>query len=122
MRIIDQFRAVFMDPIVVAQPEPRIDNGALLESTGLRVRHFHGPTLLGFERSRSFTVAYRDTGNNLEIATAVVHPKDRFNRKTGTQLAVASFMAGNVVCVPKSGYVSGKTADAHSTLTSMFGF
>jgi len=75
------------------------DNGKLLADNNLRVVHF-GPDYRISPKDRPFTVAYRGLGDMVEVATAVVHPKDKFIRKLGTRTAVDKFIAGNTVKIP----------------------
>lgn len=115
---------IITPPQAVVKPIPvKTGNGALLERYDLQVRHFRGPTLLGFPRGRDFTVAFRDNGSTIEFATSVVHPRDRFNRKIGTLLAITNFVNGQTVKVPKvSKFDQTGLAGAQETLTNMFGF
>lgn len=103
----------------------KINNTQLLKDTGLKIRHFHrGTDRFGYPRMRNLTVAFREVGHNIEIATAVVHPSDCFCKKIGTKLAVEAFQAGKRVSIPKIGDFLGdprKPASAQLTLVNMFG-
>lgn len=75
------------------------DNGKLLADNNLSVVHF-GPATKISPRDRSFTVAFRPTGDLVEVAVSVVHPKDKFTRKIGTRTAVDKFLAGETIKIP----------------------
>ena len=105
----------------------RIDNTQLLKDSGCRVRHIRKNDDMdnpGSTSTRDVTIAYKDGGSVLEIATAVVHPNDKFCRKVGTKLAVESFLSGKTVRVPKSlgfSFRERRPASPIATLNSMFG-
>lgn len=100
------------------QKKERIDNTQLLKDTSLRIRHYN----LDTHGVRAMTVAFREGSSTIEIATAIVHPKDKFCRKVGTKLAVESFVAGNVIKVPRAAsFFTAKGLGAIRTLDIMFG-
>ncbi len=75
------------------------DNGQLLANNNLSIVHF-GPAGQITEKDRSFTVAFRPSGDLVEVAVAIVHPKDKFVRKIGTRTAVEKFLAGETIKIP----------------------
>jgi hypothetical protein len=79
-----------------------------IEAEGLTIQHFR-PTLeavrgtfYGVSQTGGMTVAYRQQRSNsfVEIATAICHPGDGYDRKRGTQVAVEQFLAGHVIRIP----------------------
>jgi hypothetical protein len=108
-------------------PKEKIDNTQLLKDTGLRIRHIrrNSREFPDSTATRDVTIAYRDGGDTIEIATAVVHPNDCFSRKMGTKLAVEGFQAGKVTRIPKTidyGMGSLVKASALRTINLLFGW
>lgn len=77
----------------------KIDNSRILADSNLHVIHF-GPKWQTNPGDRPFTVAFRATGDILEVATAITHPKDNFVRKVGTRLAVEKFNNRETILIP----------------------
>ena len=74
-------------------------NGELLAEHGLNVVHFRPAE----EYHNGMTVAFKTVGRNakvIEVATALVHPLDKFTRKIGTRTAVEAFLSGRTILLP----------------------
>lgn len=83
-------------------PEDTRNSGELLVELGLKVIHFRPNTQYG-RTLHGLTVVYKELHRNsnvIEVATAIVHPKDTFTKRTGVRLAVKAFVAGRTVCLP----------------------
>jgi hypothetical protein len=97
------------------------DNGVLMHKFGIKVMHINDPNK---PRGVGMTVAYKlpeaytgkTTPATITVATAVVHPLDHFNKKKGTATAVANFLAGRTVTLPR---IEGH--DETQTISAYFG-
>lgn len=96
----------------------KINNGPLLADNKIGVVHF-GPDYRPSVKDRPFTVAYRGTGDMVEVAVAIVHPKDKFVRKIGTRTAAEKFLAGETIKVPVPRHFQRRYAFFVSTLFSI---
>ena len=88
------------DIVATPEAEPQPNNGELLAANNLRIVHIRANPVRG---TPDMTVAFRVPHRNsrtMEIATAVVHPKDYFARKVGTRTAIEAFLAGRTVRIP----------------------
>lgn len=90
--------AIIGDSRPVTEPKIKINNGPALAASGLGIVHVnHRDDGSG---DRSMTIAFKQTGNLVEIATSIVHPQDTFNKKIGTSKAIEAFNAGKVIRLP----------------------
>lgn len=85
---------------IPAKPaKPYINNTELVaqfRAEGGRLFHIHPAP-----HRRGMTIAYRERSGHVEVATAVTHRADCFEKKIGTKTAIEHFNAGRVISVPK---------------------
>jgi hypothetical protein len=81
-------------------PKPYINNTELVtkfREAGGRLFHIH-PT----PYRRGMTIAYRERSGHVEVATAITHRADCFEKKIGTKTAIEHFNDGRIISVPKA--------------------
>lgn len=85
---------------IPAKPaKPYINNTELVtqfRAEGGRLFHIHPAP-----QRRGMTIAYRERSGHVEVATAITHRADCFEKKIGTKTAIEHFNAGRVISVPK---------------------
>lgn len=100
----------------IAKPvKEKIDNTALVEdfrAEGGQITHIH----VRNPKARSMSLAFKDLGSRIELATSVTHRNDTFTKKIGTKVALEHFSSGKTVFIPRSSF--HKTA--LTQLQSMF--
>lgn len=82
---------------VRVKPEP-IDNTALVEAhraNGGGILHLAPPV-----GERGLTIAFKQQGSRITIATGCQHRNDAFTRKVGTKTAVTHFNNGSTITIP----------------------
>lgn len=80
--------------------KPYINNTELVNqfrAEGGRLFHIHPNPY-----RRGMTIAYRERSGHIEVATALTHRADCFEKKIGTKTAIEHFNAGRVISVPKA--------------------